>query len=325
MKSFVHPPRTTMTSKSQIATVLWTLHLHGPVEDISGLATKVLLDRVHELGHPAMSVNALNRVVNSFCATTRSGSEYAQYDYIEREIRGKRTYKIALTVDPHQVPFPPNPFKDRPRFKPSLPSAPALPVIATAAPDAPAESFARQAQFDGIVEPEPEPELEPEREPEPERGESAEPVMDTGTSTPPGEVAGEIGALEPYDVDVPVSANGHDNVDQDLYELPADLLAELDRRDNRSSTDLVAAAIGMLSEAQALIGSERLDLVTVGISEQIDRRFGEYRVLQDRVARGDERLRHVLRQYEKVVALARNLRRENAVLRQRLAAEKTSA
>jgi hypothetical protein len=69
----------------------------------------------------------------------------------------------------------------------------------------------------------------------------------------------------------------------------------------------------------AAVQTEQIDLVTVGIGQEIDRRFGEYQALQDRLRQREDQLRHVVGQYERVVELARTLRKRNAALEKRLA------
>jgi hypothetical protein len=85
---FPFPPGTYKHKKRQIAQILWTIHLDGPFEDPEGRATSLL--------------NAALRV---------RGLYAPEFDYIRRDINGKRTYKIELAVDPTKVPFPDNPFR----------------------------------------------------------------------------------------------------------------------------------------------------------------------------------------------------------------------
>lgn len=307
MKAFEHPPRTTTLSKKQMAAMLWLLYLNGPVDDPTGGAARKLLARLRTAGYP-MSINTLNRLVNSMCETRRESktSDYP-YTYVERIMNGKRSTRIALIVDPREVPFPDNPFKDNPRFKsaagderPTEKATPPVPV-----PAEPPETYARQAVFEQFTAPPPPP-VQPGAEVEPEVETEPEPARELVPST---------GTLERYELPTEVRVNG----DEDLFELPNDLLQDLDDIGGRRSTDLVTQAISLLGEALGAIGTEQLDLVTLGIGQQIDERLSEYRLVQDRADRAEGQLRHVLGQYEKVVDMARGLRKENALLKRRLA------
>lgn len=312
MKPFVHPPKTPELAKRQVEALLWNLHIQGPVDDPKGSAVKMLLDRMEDSGFP-MTISGINRIVNSFADTGRkAGVSPYGYTYIKRTMNGKRTYCIELIVDPRKVPFPPNPFKDRPRFKPAnLKSKPEPEPETTPAPASAEaeETFARQAQFDGVA-----PSTNGTAIKEEPVVEVAEPEAEEGVDE-----VGEVGELEPYVL--PVQARNGVNGDADEFDLGDDVLSEFGDVGERSSTELVAAAIGMLSDALAKAADERM----AGIGEQIDVRLGEYRILQTRANDLEGKLRHVLAQQQRLVEIARNLRRENESLKRQLVKAKAPA
>jgi hypothetical protein len=325
VEQFVHPPKTTSRSKEQMAAVLWELHLHGPVKDSSGQAAAKLLKRLEDVGY-SMSINGVNRIVNVLDKSDRLAKESSYpYHYINRVVNGRRTMLIELIVDPREVPFPPNPFKEQPRFESKAAKEEEKPTMNAPPPTDAPETFARQGLFESFAKPqrvqpkaqEPEPDPEPEREPAPEPVAELAPIETEVVHEPEGDAF----VLEPYEFETTVRTNGSTErqVDDDLFTLPEDLLSGLDDPDNRRSTELIAKAIGLLSDAMAAVQTEQIDLVTVGIGQEIDRRFGEYQALQDRLRQREDQLRHVVGQYERVVELARTLRKRNAALEKRLA------
>ena len=77
--------------------------------------------------------------------------------------------------------------------------------------------------------------------------------------------------------------------------------------------------MGLLSEAMAAVQTEQIDLVTSGIGQEIDRRFGQYAALQDRLQQREDQLRHLMGQHERLLDFARALRKKNIALERRVA------
>ncbi len=301
MRKFEYPPQTFKKSKVNLAAILWSLHLQGPVEDPrTGLATQVLLDRLSELGvdMPASTLNRFLTALGPIDATDPKTSEFP-YEYIERETRGKRTYHIALCVDPTKVPFPPNPFKER-NLAP--PAAEPEPDLGDEDGDDEEETFARQALFD------PQP-PEPE-EPDPEL------LAPLETAAVPGPYEA---AVAPYVPEEPRS-NGNN---YELLDLPDDLLAPLPSDAPQNAMGLVSDAISLLTTAMAAYAEEQQHGIVDRLENLIDGRLGQFRLLQVQQSQTEAKLRHVLANYQKVVDIARAQRREIERLR-RLVADKAS-
>lgn len=332
-KKFIHPPQLPEKSKRRAEAILWDLYLQGPVEDPSGQATNKFADRLKQVGWP-MSTNTVNRIVNGFGDRGGNEGDLYPYVYIHRELSGKRTLKIELIVDPDQVAFPDNPFEDEPAATPApaAATAPKGPPVflgtASLGPRKPrqpepvddtGETFARQRQFENAA-PQPEPEPEAELEAEPEVAVEPEPEPEPAIVDVPSV------DLEPYRSDATVRTNGtgahEDDIDLDNLDdlgLPDDLFAGNGSEPPRSSMDMVAAAISILSDAMAAHAGEQMRFATDVLDQHIDERLGEYRILQDRLGRVEGKLRHTVTQYEKVVTLARRQRQQIVALQKELA------
>jgi hypothetical protein len=303
LKRFTHP-NVPADSKRRAEALLWNLHLEGPVVDSSGRAVQKLADRLAKVGW-VMSVVTVNRLVNGLGDRGGRHGDLYQYNYIAREVSGKMTKRIELIVDPTQVPFPPNPFKNLPVFR-SAAVTKSKPV-----PPDEGETFARQRQFETpepVAPSEPEPELV-ELELELELPESVEPEAEPAT----------VGTLEPYHPEEKAHTNGADQGDLELMDLPDDLLVDTNEVRPRTAMDMVSAAISMLSDAMAAHAGEQMHLATDTLDRHIDERLGEYRLLQDRLERTEGKLRHTVTQYEKVVGIARKQRQQIIALQKELA------
>lgn len=315
MKTFQHPPKLPLDSKKRCAAILWDLHLRGPVEDPRGAAITVFADRLADIGWD-MPQASIKRIVDGLGDRGGQHGDMYPYNYIAREINGKRTLSISLIVDPNKVPFPPNPFQSRPAFIP-VPTGrsgkgkrerfsdpgPAEPE------EGEGETFARQRQFEDVVAAvEPAPvaaEPEPEEEPEEEYVQDLDTII---TETP-------TVTLEPFRAEPTVRTNGmdQDGVDQDeleLGDLPADLLTDFEDAHPRSAMDMVSAAISLLSDAMAAHAGEQMHLAADMLDRHIDARLGEHRVLQEKLERTEGKLRHTVTQYERVVEIARTQRKQ---------------
>lgn len=325
-KKFTHPPKLPGESKRRAEVILWDLYLRGPVEDPSGHAMDLFKKRLAKIGWP-MSTHTVNRIVDGFGDRDGQHSDLYPHNYIARDINGKRTYKVALIVDPEKVAFPDNPFEDEePQTAEKAPKGP--PVFlgtGTLAPRKPrpqnddaGETFARQRQFEGDI-PEPAPELE--LEPEPELVDEIDEIETEPIETAPFEPEPVAGALEPYRNGTSVRTNGtdplpDDEIDlDDLGDLPEDLL---EGQRPQTAMDMVAAAISLLSDSMAAHASEQTHLATDVLDRHIDERLGEYRLLQDRLARTEAKLRHTITQYEKAVGIARKQRQQLIAMKKEL-------
>lgn len=312
MKTFQHPPKLPAESKKRCAAILWDLHLRGPVEDPDGTAINKFVDRLAEAGWHMPPV-AVSRIVDGLGNRGGQHSELYPYNYISREINGKRTLKISLIVDPDEVPFPPNPFQSRPAFHPvpTLRGSKAKRErVADPVNTDEGETFARQRQFDdvaAVIEP---PTPVADEPPVPEQPE----VIDDfdGPTT-------EVGTLEPFHVESTVQSNGVDQDEFDLTDLPDDLLTDLEDAPARTAMDMVSAAISLLSEAMAVHAGEQMHLAADTLDRHIDARLGEYRVLQERQEQTEVKLRHTVAQYERVVELARTQRKQLIALQKQMA------
>jgi hypothetical protein len=118
---FPFPEKTFKSRKHQIGQILWTLHLDGPFTDQQEGRATALFQRALNNRGIHIEMGPLNHLLRQF-EMDRDGSgthgQYApEFDYIARQIEGKRTYEIRLAVDPNEVPFPPNPFRGTTKFK----------------------------------------------------------------------------------------------------------------------------------------------------------------------------------------------------------------
>lgn len=330
MKTFHHPPKLPDESKRRCAAILWNLHLQGPVEDPAGAAVEKLRDRLAEVGWTMPKVT-VGRIVDGLGNRGGQYGDMYPYHYIDREIGGKRTFSIRLIVDPEKVAFPPNPFKSWPAFHqvPTKGGKSKRESFADPGPasEAEGETFARQRQFEMVsagTE-----EVPPPPPPPPAPVVAAE---EPGVVEDPEDIITEldqtVGALEPYRADAEVRSNGADHVTDDdefeLTDLPADLLADLDLREDQPQTamDMVSAAISLLSDAMAVHAGEQMHLAADVLDRHIDARLGEYRVLQDRLAAAEAKLQHAVTQYGKVVAVAREQRKQLIALQRELARQR---
>jgi hypothetical protein len=325
VKTFEHPAKIPHESRKRAAAILWNLHLQGPVEDPKGAAIEMLRDRLAEVGWSMPKVS-VGRIVDGFGDRGGQYGDIYPYNYIAREISGKRTLSIKLIVDPERVPFPPNPFGNWPAFHP-------VPVgrkkkgererFSDPGP-APAveseETFARQRQFDEVVAavepPAPPAPVTPVvvADPEPEEIDELDEITDIPDAT--------VGTLEPYRAEPTVRTNGADQGDDfELVDLPADLLTDIEEESSqpRSAMDMVSAAISLLSDAMAAHAGEQMHLAADTLDRHIDARLGEYRVLQERLERSEGKLRHTVAQYERVVEIARAQRKQLVALQRELA------
>jgi hypothetical protein len=310
METFQHPPKLPAESKKRCAAILWDLHLRGPVEDPDGAAIGKFADRLAEIGWD-MPQATIIRIVNGLGDRGGQYGDMYPYNYISREINGKRTLRISLIVNPDEVPFPPNPFQSRPAFHP-VPTHKGANKgkrerFADPGPtETEGETFARHRQFDDVTAPiEPPALVKAEPEPEPE------PMGETDTIT-------TIGTLEPFVVERAAGTNG-DQDDFGLADLPGDLLTDLDDEPPRTAMDMVSAAIGLLSDAMAAHAGEQVHLAGDMLDRHIDARLGEYRVLQERLEQTEGKLRHTVAQYEKVVEIARTQRKQLIALQKEVA------
>jgi hypothetical protein len=314
LRKFKHPADIPAESKRRAEAILWNLHLEGPVVDRSGRAVQKLIERLAAVGWE-MPPSTINRIVAGLGNRGGVHGDLYPYHYIDRDVRGKRTHRIELCVDPDVVVFPPNPFKNGPVTE--TPEAPAEPLVEE-------ETFARQRQFEEQDTPDP---VATEAMEEPEPEEVADEVESTELPVEPDGTADvSAGTLEPYRSDIAVRTNGsdHEDDDYDPIELPEDLLAELNGVPH-TAMDMVSAAINLLSGAMAAHAGEQMRLASDVIDRQLDERFGEYRVLRDRLARTEGNLRHAVGQYEKVVGVARQQRKQLVALQRELARLRATA
>jgi hypothetical protein len=318
VKTFQHPPKLPEESKKRCAAILWNLHLQGPVVDPKGAAVEALRDRLAEVGWSMPKVS-VGRIVDGLGDRKGQHGDMYPYNYIAREISGKRTLSIQLIVDPDKVPFPPNPFGNWPAFH-SVPTRKKKERFTDPgpAPEAEGETFARQRQFDEIVAAEPTPPGVRAAPVDVAETEPSEDELDVITDIPDP----TLGTLEPYRAEPTVRTNGADEGDEfDLVDLPEDLLTGLGDEPvaSRSAMDMVSAAIGLLSDAMAAHAGEQVQLAADTLDRHIDARLGEYRVLQERLERSEDKLRHTVGQYERVVAIAREQRKQLIALQRELA------
>lgn len=347
MKRFELPPQTFAKTKERIAAILWSLHLDGGVYDrTTGLAVGRFHKRLEDRGYP-MSINTLTSLLNSLSDADVQSERNLPYDYIKREVRGKRTYSIELTVDPTKVPFPSNPFQTETD----------TPPLATGGERRP-ETFARQRQFDQLNKPAaapapaPEPALRPEQKQRPRirdhRAGNGAPERFTPPPEPELVLPGPFPAPEPAPEPKPepgpipepepqpASASGQDAsggavvvADQassnglgelgdldSLFELPDDLAALLQPASS-SATDMLDAALALLLRVKTAQASEERQFTPADIDRHIDGRLGEFRKLTERNDALERRLAEVLGRYDQVVKLARRLQHEIGVVRRR--------
>jgi hypothetical protein len=316
VKTFQHPPKLPEDSKKRCAAILWNLHLQGPVEDPKGAAVEAFRDRLAEVGWSMPKVS-VGRIVDGLGDRAGQYGDMYPYNYIAREISGKRTLSIKLIVDPERVPFPPNPFANWPAFHPVPAGKKKKERFSDPGPaEEEGETFARQRQFEDVVaavdpapaDPAPVAEAEPPEEIE------LEEITDIPDAT--------VGTLEPYRAEPTVRTNGADQGDEfELIDLPEDLLTDIDEESpgSRSAMDMVSAAINLLSDAMAAHAGEQAHLAADMLDRHIDARLGEYRVLQERLDRSEAKLRHTVAQYERVVEIARGQRKQLIALQRELA------
>jgi hypothetical protein len=312
LAKFTHPSGIPADSKKRAEAILWDLHLRGPVVDKSGRASQAFTERLAKVGW-SMSTNSVNRIVNGLGDRGGRHGDLYPYNYIAREVNGKRTLSIKLIVDPDKVPFPPNPFNVGPAFHP-VPSGRSKPKSEPAAEEG--ETFARQQQFvaarhlEELTPPPTAPPVVVEEEPveEPVAEELVEPEL-------------AMGELEPYRSEAEVRTNGAGSEPDEfeLVDLPEDLLTEVEDDRPRSAMNMVSAAISLLSDAMAAHAGEQVNLAADMLDRHIDARLGEYRVLQERLERSEGKLRHTVAQYERVVEIARTQRKQLIALQRELA------
>jgi hypothetical protein len=101
---FEWPENVTPNRQSQLAEVLWVLR-DGPIEDSSGRAVGLLAERIAQRGGRHASIAVVSGLLKQL--------ERDPFGLIKRDINGKRTLRIELTVDPRQSPFPPSPYKGK--------------------------------------------------------------------------------------------------------------------------------------------------------------------------------------------------------------------
>lgn len=142
VREFEFPQRTFAERKRQVASILWILHLNGPIVDEGGGASTMLREALQARGCVISSAN-LNAIMGKM---DHPGAEYGYL--IRRRINGKRTMRIELQVNPDRNPFPRNPFSanNTARYQ-SKGAASAEPVepADTGAGDELTETYTRQA------------------------------------------------------------------------------------------------------------------------------------------------------------------------------------
>lgn len=297
---FVYPPKIQNITKKQTAQMLWCLALDGPFEDQqSGLAARAFKKALNARG-----VYIKDAAFNRILLGLSNLDDYFVYNYIERVMSGKRTYRISLEVDPDKVPFPESPFKPVSTFTP----ANAVPLAETNG-----ETYARQGVFEGETEPEEEAVDEVVDTAEAEELPEAETV---DTSPEDGDTIDPGVTLEPYEPPAAVNRNGDQIADDtaiDLGQLTSlsDLLAGTEATTVGS---LIAKAMSVLSDAIALDTRQQAAGTDESIMRRIDQRFGAYVLMQDDLEREraiTARLKHM---HEELVGLVKQ--RDRLILAQ---------
>jgi hypothetical protein len=102
MPTYKWPDGVTEERRWTVATIIWTIHDHGPIESEDGRATGKLSGLLKEEGVD-LSAPWLSKTLQDL----DKGGQFGQF--IRRDLVGKRTYKIELTRDPSRHPFPDDP------------------------------------------------------------------------------------------------------------------------------------------------------------------------------------------------------------------------
>lgn len=102
MPKFAWPDHVREERALLAAEIIWTLHDHGPIESEDGRATSVLLSLLKEQGW-----NHSSGWLTKILVELGDGGDLGHF--VDREIQGKRTYRIAGTRTPSRHPFPPDP------------------------------------------------------------------------------------------------------------------------------------------------------------------------------------------------------------------------